>query len=591
MKSTRSTIVIVGAWVFFVGGYAAIALLAPPESALAGFSYFFACLVPLFANTCLLWNAASPYRRQNGFWMLLALGCTFWLAGILVMVYNEFEAGNHTQTTFTADLLFFLHTVPFMASLALMPHARKMRETLRFGLIDLLLLAVLWLYVYIFAAMPWKLVSPDRQLFHSRDLTSYVIENLVVAIGFGVLFFRTRGSWRTVYGHLFGAFSLYAAGMFLADLAVRGGLLHSGSLLRLPMLAAFVWLGTAGVVAHGLAFEPEPPPKSMRRDTQWPARVAMWGVLAAPILAAWDEFVSTAPEPVKRFRLIATLAVIFVGAGLVFFRQYLVYQERTGLVHDLWESLENIKRLQTHFVQSEKLASLGQLAAGAAHEINNPLTAILGYSDLLTIENGADTRAHSLGEKIREQARRTKDLVNNLLSFARQVPAEKQLLDLNTVLTGAVQLRNLDLREKNIRIELENRSVLPAVRGDPNQLLQVFYHLISNAVDAMVAVGGGVLLIRTLRERGNVVIEFSDTGPGMKDPDKVFDPFYTTKEVGKGTGLGLSICYGVMQEHGGRITGFNRPEGGCTFRLELPAVLAVFPQLPSTTPAPPVNSR
>jgi two-component system NtrC family sensor kinase len=294
---------------------------------------------------------------------------------------------------------------------------------------------------------------------------------------------------------------------------------------------------------------------------------------------------------VKRFRLIATLAVIFVGAGLVFFRQYLVYQERTGLVHDLWESLENIKRLQTHFVQSEKLASLGQLAAGAAHEINNPLTAILGYSDLLTIENGAETRAHSLGEKIREQARRTKDLVNNLLSFARQVPAEKQLLDLNTVLTGAVQLRNLDLREKNIRIELENRSVLPAVRGDPNQLLQVFYHLISNAVDAMVAIGGGVLLIRTLRERGNVVIEFSDTGPGMKDPDKVFDPFYTTKEVGKGTGLGLSICYGVMQEHGGRISGFNRPEGGCTFRLELPAVLAVFPQLPSTPAAPTVNSR
>jgi signal transduction histidine kinase len=591
MKSARSTVLIVGAWAFFVGGYLAVSLLVPPESAWAGFSYVFACLVPLFANTCLLWNAASPYRRQNGFWMLLALGSTFWLAGILVMVYNEFQLGNYTQPTFTADLLFFLHTVPFMASLALLPHARKMRETLRFGLIDLLLLAVLWLYVYIFAAMPWKLVSPNRQLFYSRDLISYVIENLVVAIGFGIFFFRTRGSWRIVYGHLFGAFSLYVAGMFLAALALRGGLLHGGNLMRLPMLAAFVWLGTAGVVAHGLKFEPEPPPTSLRRDTQWPVRMATWGVLAAPVLAAWDEFFSTAPEPVKRFRLIATLAVIFAGAGLVFFRQYLVYQERTGLVHDLWESLENIKRLQTHFVQSEKLASLGQLAAGAAHEINNPLTAILGYSDLLTIENGPDTRAYSLGEKIREQARRTKDLVNNLLSFARQVPAEKQLLDLNTVLTGAVQLRNLDLREKNIRIEIENRSVLPAVRGDPNQLLQVFYHLISNAVDAMVTVGGGVLLIRTLRERGNVVIEFSDTGPGMKDPDKVFDPFYTTKEVGKGTGLGLSICYGVMQEHGGRITGFNRPEGGCTFRLELPAVLAVFPQLPSTPAAPPVNSR
>ena len=590
MKPTRSTIVIVCAWLFFVGGYAAIWLLAPPDSQWINFSYAFPCLVPLFANSCLLWNAASPYRRQNGFWMLLALGCTFWLAGILVMVYNEFDRGNTVQPTFAADLLFFLHTVPFMASLALMPHARKMRETLRFGLIDLLLLGVLWLYVYIFAAMPWKIVAPDHRLFYTRDLTSYVIENLVVAIGFGVLFFRTRGSWRKVYGHLCGAFSLYVVGMFLADYALRGHLMRIGSLMRLPMLAAFVWMGSAGVIAHGLAFEPEPPPASLRRDTQWPVRMAMWGVLAAPVLAVWNEFFSTAPDAVKQFRLMATLAVIFVGAGLVFFRQYLVYQERTGLVHDLWESLENIKRLQTHFVQSEKLASLGQLAAGAAHEINNPLTAILGYSDLLTIENESGTRAHSLGEKIREQARRTKDLVTNLLSFARQVPAEKQLLDLNTVLTGAVQLRNLDLREKNIRIELENRSILPAVRGDPNQLLQVFYHLISNAVDAMVTGGGGVLLIRTLRERGNVVIEFSDTGPGMKEPDKVFDPFYTTKEVGKGTGLGLSICYGVMQEHGGRITGFNRPEGGCTFRLELPAVLAVFPQLP-TPPATTVGSR
>jgi signal transduction histidine kinase len=448
----------------------------------------------------------------------------------------------------------------------------------------------LWLYVYIFAAMPWKVVSPNPELFHSRDFASYLIENLVVAVGLGLLFLRTRGAWRTVYGHLFGATSLYVTGMTLSVMAMRHLLPNLGGLIRLPMLASFVWLGTVGIIAHGLSFEPEVQQPAVQRDTQWPARLAMWGVLAAPLLAAWSEFASTAPDAVKSFRLVVTLVAIFVGAALVFLRQYLVYQERTGLVHELWESLENVKRLQTHFVQSEKLASLGQLAAGAAHEINNPLTAILGYADVLTIENAANTRAHSLGDKIREQARRTKDLVNNLLSFARQVPAEKQLLDLNSVLTGAVQLRNLDLRGKNIRIELENRSILPAVRGDPNQLLQVFYHLISNAVDAMESAGGGVLLIRTLRERGNVVIEFSDTGPGMKEPEKVFDPFYTTKEVGKGTGLGLSICYGVMEEHGGRITGFNRPEGGCTFRLELPAILAVFPQT-STLPAAPVNTR
>jgi signal transduction histidine kinase len=590
MKFSRSSLLILGAWVFFVGGYAAAALLISHSTELTILGYLFACLVPLFANTCLLWNAASPYRRRNGFWMLLALGCTLWLAGILALTYTELELKYITEVPFPVDLLFFLHTVPFMAALALMPHARKMRETLRFGLVDLLLLSILWLYVYIFVAMPWKIISPNAELFHSHDIVSYMIENLVVVIGFGSLFFRTKGTWRTVYGHIFGAMALYVVGLLWAVATFFHVAAYAGAIMRLPMLAAYVWLGTAGIIAHDLSFEPEPAPNPARRDTQWPARLAMLGVLAALLLAGWDVFISNAPAPVQRFRLIVTLVALFVGTALVFFRQHLVYQERTALVHELWESLENVKRLQTHFVQSEKLASLGQLAAGAAHEINNPLTAILGYSDLLIVENPETGRPHSLGIKIREQARRTKDLVTNLLSFARQVPAEKQLLDLNTVLTGAVQLRNLDLREKHIRIELENRSVLPAVRGDPNQLLQVFYHLISNAVDAMDTSGGGVLMIRALRERGNVVIEFSDTGPGMQEPDKVFDPFYTTKPVGKGTGLGLSICYGVMQEHGGRITGFNRPEGGCTFRLELPAVLAVFPQ-PSASPVAPVNTR
>jgi signal transduction histidine kinase len=590
MKFSRSAVLILGAWVFFLGGYAAAALLLPHGTARSTICDLLECLVPLFANTCLLWNAASPYRRRNAFWMLLALGCALWLAGELVVTYEELQLHRQVQSPFPGDILFFLHVVPWMAAVALVPHARKMRETLRYGFLDLVLLATLWLYVYIFVAMPWKTVWPDPELFRVRDLQVYMLENLIVLAGFGILSVRAKGTWRTVYLNLFGAMLVYDLGLVAAYWADNRGAVYPADLFDMPLIASFLWLGTTGIIARKLAPEPDPLPSPIRRDVQWPAQLAMLGVLTAPLLAMWTVFVSKAPPEVQRFRLLATLIVLVIGTALVFFRQQLVYQERTGLVHELWESLENVKRLQTHFVQSEKLASLGQLAAGAAHEINNPLTAILGYSDLLIEENPAQTRPHTLGEKIRDQARRTKDLVTNLLSFARQVPVEKQLLDLNTVLTGAVQLRNLDLREKNIRIELESRSVLPAVRGDPNQLLQVFYHLISNAVDAMETNGGGVLLIRSLREKGTVVVEVSDTGPGMKDPDKVFDPFYTTKPVGKGTGLGLSICYGVMQEHGGRITGFNRAEGGCTFRLELPAVLAVFPQA-SSAPTAPINTR
>src|SRR4029077_4818813 len=582
MKFSRSAILILGAWLFFLGGYAAAALLLPRGTARSTICDLLECLVPLFANTCLLWNAASPYRRRNAFWMLLALGCALWLAGELVVTYEELQLHRQVRSPFPGDILFFLHVVPWMAAVALVPHARKMRETLRYGVLDLLLLATLWLYVYIFVAMPWKKVWPNPELFRQRDLQVYMVENFIVVIGFAILSSRARGTWRTIYLNLLGAMLLYDLGLVAAYWGDNYGAVYPADLFDIPLIASFLWLATTGIIARKLKPEPDPLPSLIRRDVQWPAQLAMLGVLAAPLLAMWTVFVSKTPPEVQRFRLLATLIVLLVGTALVFFRQQLVYQERTGLVHELWESLENVKRLQTHFVQSEKLASLGQLAAGAAHEINNPLTAILGYSDLLMEEHPAQTRAHTLGEKIRDQARRTRDLVTNLLSFARQVPVEKQLLDLNSVLTGAVQLRNLDLREKNIRIELESRSVLPAVRGDPNQLLQVFYHLISNAVDAMETTGGGVLLIRTLREKGNVVVEVSDTGPGMSEPEKVFDPFYTTKPVGKGTGLGLSICYGVMQEHGGHITGFNRAEGGCTFRLELPAVLAASPQAAPT---------
>lgn len=582
MKLSRGSILILCAWAVFIGGYTAASLLLPRGQALSTVGDLTEAFVALFANTCLLSNAASPYRRRNAFWMLLGLGCTLWLGGQLIWTYEALVLHHEVHSPFPGDLLFFLHTVPFMAALAILPHLRKMRETLRYGLLDLSLLAILWLYIYIFAAVPWKSVWPVVSLFDQRDLQTYLAENLLVAVGFGVLFLTARGGWRVIYGNLFGAASLYCAGYVIAHRAVSASQAYSGSLFALPFIGTFVWLGTAGILARRVNLEPQPLASTSRRDTQWPLRLAMSILMLAFPLAYWAVFISRAPEPVRMFRLTATLVTLFVAASIVFLRQLLVYRERNALVHELQESLANVKRLQTHFVQSEKLASLGQLAAGAAHEINNPLTAILGYADVLITENPSGGRPHAIVEKIREQARRTKDLVNNLLSFARQVPAEKQLLDLNTILTSAVQLRQLDLREKNIRIEIENRAVLPAVRGDPNQLLQVFYHLITNAVDALETVGGGALVIRAFREKALVIIEFSDTGPGLQHADKVFDPFYTTKPVGKGTGLGLSICYGVMQEHGGHILGFNRPEGGCTFRLELPAVLAAFPQLSVT---------
>ncbi|HWF38571.1 MAG TPA: HAMP domain-containing sensor histidine kinase [Candidatus Acidoferrales bacterium] len=578
MKFSRFPILIFAISVFFVGGYLATSLMAPgvPRTQIRD---LLGCVVPLFANACLLWNAASPRREQNAFWNLLALSCTLLLAGRLIDTYGVFALNHVGLSLFPANVFPFLHVIPLMAAIGLAPHRSDKQFNLSYGLLDLLLLAGFWIYLYVFSVLPWELVEPNAALFHRWNVTAFAFQTVIVVVGFGFLLANTKGDWRIVYGNVAGATALYSLGTVIM---FNLNWTNAATLRGACYVMSMIWLALTGVTARNLSLAPESHVEPAR-DVQWQGGLSMLTILSLPLFGVWAVFGSSASAAVRAFRLEATFVAILVCSGLAFFRQHLAHIERTRLVQQLSTSLENVKRLQTQFVQSEKLAALGELAAGAAHEINNPLTAILGYADLLLAENPLASRPHTLGQKINEQARRTTALVTNLLSFARRVPAEKQLLDLNTVLESAVRLRKIDAHTRNIRIELEGRnSVLPAVRGDPNQLLQVFHHLLGNAVDAMEETGG-VLLIRALAEKGSVVIEFSDTGPGMKEPERVFDPFYTTKPVGKATGLGLSICYGIMQEHGGTIAGFNRPEGGCTFRLELPAALSSLPRA-SLTP-------
>ncbi|MBI3669934.1 MAG: HAMP domain-containing histidine kinase [Acidobacteria bacterium] len=597
MRPSRTTWWILAAWFLLVGTYAAVSLLVRPGPGLTSFGDIAQCLVPLFANAGLLLNAGSPDWRRNAFWMLLALGCSLWMAGQLLWTYFEIYLHQPVPNPFAGDVIFFLHVVPMIAALALQPDQRQADRGLRFGYLDFTLLLLWWVYLYLFIVIPWQFVRPEVALYGHNYNVIYLVENLIFLTVLGMLWLRTTGPWRVVYANLFGAGSCYAISSLVINVAIDQQTYYTGSLYDIPLVASLVWFGTSGIVAYRICPDPGPTQACLPSESQavagrppnegvWPARLAMAAVLSLPLLAAWAVFASEVPPAVREFRLRVTLASIVPLTALVFFRQRLVDQDRLRLLAASEGSVENLKRLQTHFVQAEKLASLGQLAAGAAHEINNPLTAILGYSDLLIDDPTAGERAHTIGEKIREQARRTKTLVTHLLSFARQVPAERTLLDANAVVTSAVQLRGLDLRGKNIHIELHTESVLPGVRGDPNQLLQVFFNIISNAVDAMEEVGGGKLTVRTLRDRTNVVIEFSDTGPGIQEPHLVFDPFYTTKPVGKGTGLGLSICYGLVQEHGGSITCFNRHEGGATFRIQIPAVLALFP-VRDATPVPP----
>jgi two-component system NtrC family sensor kinase len=210
---------------------------------------------------------------------------------------------------------------------------------------------------------------------------------------------------------------------------------------------------------------------------------------------------------------------------------------------------------------------------GAAHELNNPLTAMLGYSDLLSATELSDQQ-RALSEKISHQAKRIRTLVASLLSFAKQTPAAKSHIDVNVIVETALKICQAQLRGANVQYNARLAESLPAVQGDSNQLLQVFSHIINNAANAMEERHGGVLTITTHAFGNTINIEFADTGPGMENPGKVFDPFYTTRPVGQGIGLGLSMCYGIVQEHGGKISCRNGERGGAVFVIELPAAEA-----------------
>ena len=252
-------------------------------------------------------------------------------------------------------------------------------------------------------------------------------------------------------------------------------------------------------------------------------------------------------------------------------RQLATTIEKVQLYEETCKAYDDLRKTQEQLLQSEKMSAVGQLIAGVAHELNNPLTAILGYAQLLE-GAGLDHRSADYVRKLFKQAQRTHRVVQNLLSFARQRKPQKQHVDLNKVLEETLTLREYDLKVNNITLEREMAEEIPPVMADPHQLEQVFLNVINNALDAMLeGSGSGVLKVRVYRKDGFVCVEFDDSGPGIKDTARVFDPFYTTKNVGKGTGLGLSICYGIVKEHGGEIVARNREEGGASITVRLPA--------------------
>jgi signal transduction histidine kinase len=380
----------------------------------------------------------------------------------------------------------------------------------------------------------------------------------------------SSAGWRRLYLHFLGASILYGVNSQLLDRATADSTYYSGSMYDVPLIGTVAWITAAAISSRewdlkSVEFKFHPRWKSLV------PRLATLAILSLPVLGLWTLWRDHSPSPSRGFRLFAVLGAMLLLGCFVFLRQYLQDQTLMSLLGESRRAYESQAQLQNQLVQKEKLASLGKLIAGAAHEIDYPLNAVMSYSEQLWSKEKLSDEQNALLRKIVNQSRRTRDLVANLLSFAQQAPGEKTVVDLSQLLQRAIHILEPRRQAGKVTIQPAIASDLPHVRGNPNQLFQVCVEIIENAIDAVEESGEGELSITARREGAEVVLQFSDTGPGIREPQRVFDPFYTTKPVGKGTGLGLSAVYGVVQDHAGQITCRNKPEGGALFIVRLPA--------------------
>jgi PAS domain S-box-containing protein len=236
------------------------------------------------------------------------------------------------------------------------------------------------------------------------------------------------------------------------------------------------------------------------------------------------------------------------------------------------KDITRMKRLERQLIQTEKLSSLGTIVSGIAHELNNPLTGILGNAEILAKQPGLPEDVVRRLEIISKESIRAAKIIKGLLSFAREHKPERRLININDCIMESYKLREYDLRVNTIQVELSLSNKLHPTYADPYQIQQVFVNIINNARDALFEREGATLVIRSRQQGEWLIVEFVDNGPGI-DPEnhkRIFDPFFTTKEVGKGTGLGLSMAYGIINEHGGTIEAAGAPGGGTIFTVSIP---------------------
>jgi signal transduction histidine kinase len=546
------------------------ALILPHSFRLTALSDVVQCLLLFSGTVSLIPHAVKSRGHLRLFWALMATGIAFWFSYQLCWTYFEVWLRQDVPDLFVGDIVLFLQLVPLMAALLLRPHAPQDEYAARLRRLDFALLLIWWVYLYVLIVIPWQYVEANPAAYNHNLNSLYLLEKLAFL---SILFMSWRGSkggWKTFYASLFGASITYAASSYLANWALSRHTYYSGSLYDIPLAISMTWITVIGLGTR--AREPQPGVRSTSTSHGlWLARLGMIAAFSLPLFAAWAMLDNTIPLSIRSFRVVLTLAAALLMGLMVFVRQRLLDRELLRLLTHSRESFGNLKRLQVQITESEKLASIGQLVGGAAHELNNPITAMLGYSDLL-LTTPLTQEQSEMATIIGQHVRRTKSLVASLLSFAKQSPAAMAAVDLNILVRTAIKLAQPQWQGLKIEVRTELAPEPLLVRGDSNQLLQVCVQIINDALHAVSQQNSRTLTIAAERKDEIAVISISDASPAESRIQTlgtlVTDPAYA-KTL---SDLGLSACQGILQQHHGRILWQQDRNAGIAIRVELPII-------------------
>lgn len=540
------------------------ALILPQSFRLTALSDVIQCILLFSGSMSIIPHIARSRGRLRLFWTLIEIGITFWFSYQLFWTYYEVWLRVDVPDLCAADIVLFLHIVPLMAALALRPHAPQDEYAARLRRLDFALMMLWWAYLYALIVIPWQYIVANVAAYDNNLNSLYLFEKLAFLAMLFLAWIDSKGGWKTFYASLFGASITYAASSHIANWAIERHAYYSGSLYDIPLAVSMAWLTVIGLSAR----EREPQagvPSTSTSHGVWLARLGMIAAFSLPLFAAWALLQTSLPPPIRSFRLVVTLAVTLLMGLMVFVRQRLLDRELLRLLTHSQESLANLKRLQAQITESEKLASIGQLVGGVTHELNNPITAMLGYSDLL-LTTPLNPEQQDLAAKIGQHVRRTKSLVASLLSFAKQNPAAMATVDLKALLRTTIKLSQPQWQALNVEVRTEFSQDPLLVHGDSNQLLQVWVQIINDALYAVGQHHSRTLTIATECKDGLAVINIWDAGLADTDEGK-------EKEEDQAlSGLGLSACQGILRQHHGRILWQQHRNTGTNIRVEIPVI-------------------